>query len=96
MHTKDKLAQELKLVGLTELADKAATGYFDDYLSPLAFPISALMEALHAHRSEPPVQALMKRVRDGEFDGTPEDAENWFKGPEGQDAVRSLFAKPRP
>lgn len=35
MHTKDFLAQELRKAGLAKMADKAVTGYYHDYLSPL-------------------------------------------------------------
>jgi hypothetical protein len=42
-HTKDFLAQELRAARLNEMADKAATGWYHDYLSPLAMPETQLL-----------------------------------------------------
>ena len=42
-HTKDYLAQELRAAGLNAMADKAATGYYHDFLSPLALPETQLL-----------------------------------------------------
>jgi hypothetical protein len=37
-HTKDKLAAVLREIGLHEMAERAATGSYHDFLSPLALP----------------------------------------------------------
>lgn len=52
MHTKDILAAELIKAGLREMAVKAATGYYHDFLSPLP----TLCLQLAAHRAD--IEAL--------------------------------------
>jgi hypothetical protein len=46
LHTKDMLAEALREVGLDAMADKAATGYYHDYLSPLDLPEMVLVNQL--------------------------------------------------
>jgi hypothetical protein len=38
MHTKDKLAAALRDIGQSDMADRAAMGYWHDFLSPLTAP----------------------------------------------------------
>lgn len=47
-HTKDKLAAVLREVGLHEMAERAATGYYHDFLSPLDLPELTLIDHLGA------------------------------------------------
>ena len=94
MHTKDKLAGELRMAGLPKMADKAATGYYDDYISPLDMPISQLVTDL-ARAGTPAAMDLRRRAMDGEFDATKEESDDWAKSPEGQEAFRSLWRGPR-
>ena len=99
MHTKDQLAAALREVGLDAMADKAAIGYYHDFLSPLDLPEMVLVDdlALSAkHRPEDnatAILALRQRVINGEFDASAEESEEWANGPEGQDAMRLLFAR---
>jgi hypothetical protein len=66
-HVKDKLADELRRIGLWSMAQKAADGFYDDFLSPLPMPISRLVADLgEAGTSE--ALALQTRVMNGEFD----------------------------
>ena len=94
MHTKDFLAQELRAAGLNDMADRAATGYYHDFLSPLAAPCIQLMKDLEAVGSEGAI-ALMKRHANGEFDATNEEGDEWFEGPEGQEAVLAIISNNR-
>jgi hypothetical protein len=88
-HTKDILAAELRNANLHEMADKAATGYYHDYLSPLAAPCIQLAEDL-AKVGTPEALALRKRHLNGEFDATKEESDAWAASPDGQDAFNSL------
>ena len=94
MHTKDRLAQELKLIGLPQLAAKAADGYYDDYISPLAFPITKLMQDLR-HSGVPGAIPLINRVKNGEFDATDEEANDWAESPDGKATLGGLRRKPK-
>lgn len=95
MHTKDFLAQELEKAGLTEMAEKARTGYYHDFLSPLAFPELQLDKDLLA-AGTPEALALRERHQDGEFDASDEEAEEWAKGSDGQETFRALLSSSRP
>jgi hypothetical protein len=88
MHTKDKLAEELNKLHLWEMAKAAKDGYYDDYLSQLALPITQLAADLYKVGTDEAL-ALRKRVTEGEFDATPEESEAWAKSPEG----KATFAK---
>jgi len=74
MHSKDFLADELRKADLPEMADKAVTGYYHDYLSPLDLPIVQLVADL-AKAGTPAALALRRRSMDGEFDATSEESD---------------------
>ena len=103
-HTKDKLAAVLREIGLNEMAERAATGYYHDYLSPLALPEMELEKDLRAaaymamsfnnRQQAEAIEAVRRRHINGEFDASTEESEEWFKSADGQDAFRSLV-KPR-
>lgn len=90
MHTKDLLAQELRAAGLAEMADKATTGYYHDYLSPLDLPAMQL-DADLVKAGTPQAMALRARHHNGEFDASIEESDEWAKSPEGQAAFRGLI-----
>jgi hypothetical protein len=69
MHTKDILAAALREAGLKEMADRAETGYYHDFLSPLDAPCLQLDADLTTAGTEPAL-ALRARHRDGEFDAS--------------------------
>lgn len=96
MHTKDFLAQELRKAGLEEMAVLAGTGYYHDYLSPLAMPEFQLMNDLHeaqlAAKNPEPIMALKRRHLNGEFDASKEESDEWAASPDGQ-ATMSLLTK---
>ena len=91
MHTKDKLAKELELINEPELAAKAREGYYDDYLSPLDTPQLQLLQDLYKTGHGAAIK-FRERVKEGEFDGTKEEADAWAASPEGQ-AVFGKLAK---
>ncbi|WP_340667833.1 hypothetical protein [Bradyrhizobium ottawaense] len=95
-HTKDKLASALREVGLDDMAAKAATGYYHDFLSPLDLPELTLIDHLGgAARANPATEkailALQMRVMDGDFDATAAESEEWTQSPEGREAFRRLL-----
>jgi hypothetical protein len=91
MHTKDKLAAELKKAGLHEMVAKAATGYYHDFLSPLDTPCLQLAADL-AEAGTPEAMALRDRHLEGEFDASVEESRKWMNGPEGQAALEELVS----
>jgi hypothetical protein len=98
MHSKDKLAEALREVGLTTMADAAATGYYHDFLSPLPMPSMALAEDLAevaGNPAMPPDQkaavlAVRERHLNGDFDATAAESDEWAASPEGREAMSKL------
>lgn len=90
MHTKDILAAELTKAGLHEMAAKASTGYYHDFLSPLDTPCLQLAADLAA-AGTPEALALRARHLNGEFDATSEESREWADSPEGREAFAQLF-----
>ena len=90
--TSERLAQALEAENTPLLAGmiiKARQGYYDDYKSPLAFPITQLIDDLRGWG----FTSLVCRAVAGEFDSTKEEAEAWANSPEGVASFRSLFGK---
>lgn len=92
MHTKDILARELTKASLPEMAAKAATGYYHDFLSPLPTPCLQLAEDL-AKAGTPAALALRARHMNGEFDATKEESDDWAASPDGKAAFSQLVAR---
>lgn len=96
MRTRDKLAAELRKVGLKAgianakkyetFAKRAETGEFDDFADTYDCPITQLHNELVAAG----LTQFAKRVRDGEFDATKEESDEWAASPEGQAAIAQL------
>ena len=96
MHTKDMLAEALRGVGLTEMADKATKGYYHDFLAPLALPEIQLVHDLGeaaAGAQRDAIMALRRRVINGDFDASNEESDEWAASPEGQHAFNQLIRK---
>lgn len=92
-HTKDMLAAALREAGLSEMmVDRASRGYYHDFMSPLDTPTLMLCEEL-AKADTPAALALRRRVVNGDFDSTKEEADDWAKSPEGQEAFNKLKDK---
>jgi hypothetical protein len=88
-HTKDFLARELRLANLHEMADRAAEGYYHDFLSPLTFPEMQLAADLAA-AGTPAAMALRERHLEGEFDADLKESDDWAASEDGQRAFRDL------
>jgi len=73
----ERLSAELRKVGLHDMADRAAEGYYDDFMSPLAAPAMQLAgdlaKAAKAEDDKAKREAIMllrqRHVVHGEFDG---------------------------
>lgn len=96
MHTKDFLAQELRKAGLDEMAGRAATGYYHDYLSPLPFPEMQLADDLAAAARAGNAEAAKLRERhlNGEFDANFSESEDWANSADGRAAFEELTRAP--
>jgi hypothetical protein len=85
------------------MIERARTGYYHDYLSPLATPEIQLVKDLRelAARpatpriSRPLLRALAQAVIDGEHDSSPEEGDEWARSPEGQETM-GLLTRRRP
>jgi hypothetical protein len=75
MSTKERLAQVLREHGLGAMAILADEGHYDSFESKLKYPITALVNNLRRHGKD----ELAGRAWNGEFDGTPEEAEAWLE-----------------
>lgn len=98
MHTKDILANALRDVGLTDMAAKAATGWYHDFMSPLDAPTLTLVDDLAvAAKNDSPqraaILALRARAINGDFDATTAESRDWADSPEGQETVGKLFRR---
>jgi hypothetical protein len=95
MHTKDMLANALRDLGLTEMADRAATGWYHDYLSPLDTPAITLVNDLAVAGSKTKdnfaIMELRERVKNGDFDASKQEGDDWANSDEGREAFRSLL-----
>lgn len=90
--TKLRLASALEEIGENALARRARLGEFDDFESPLAFPKRALVTALNlASITNRKARQVAKRVQDGEFDNTREEANAWAATPEGMKAMEAMI-----
>lgn len=74
--TKDKLAKALKEANAPKwMIDRALIGYYDDFEGTIAMPIVVLVNDCHDNGLED----IADRAKDGEFDSTKEEAEEWFR-----------------
>jgi hypothetical protein len=91
------LAEALRKVGLTDMADKAATGYYHDFLSPLDLPeiqlVNDLAEASMGNPAKDLILKLREDVINGKYDANKEESDAWAASPEGQAAFNMLIGK---
>jgi hypothetical protein len=102
-HTTAKLAQALEAVpGVPpDMIERARTGYYHDYLSPLAMPEVQLVADLRelANRpatprnSRPLLRDLAKAVIDGRYDASKEESDEWMRSPEGQETMTAFLGQ---
>ena len=77
MTTRERLAAALEEAGAPkEMAERARGGDYDDFESPRVTPMVDLVKDLRRLGME----AMARRAMNGEFDGTREEAETWFRG----------------
>jgi len=81
--TKDRLAAELRKIGLNDMAAEAEQGRYDDWLSQSATPILDLVVALKRVGTKEALDLAM-RAMDGKFDGTKEESDAWAQSEEGR------------
>ena len=82
------LAAALRSAGAPdEMIRRASDGYYHDYLSPLAMPISALVNDATRHG----LADITERAKRGDFDATRAEADAWAASPEGQETFRDLI-----
>lgn len=99
-HTTAKLARALgEIAGVPdEFIERAADGYYHDFLSPLTFPEIQLVTDLRElasrpstpRNSRPLLRAMVRRVIAGDFDATKEESADWARSAEGQAAYAQL------
>lgn len=99
--TKDRLAAELRAVAdkaspvnaarYRALADRAATGEFDDFGTAHICGPTALYNALLALG----FTKFAARVLDGEFDANTEESDAWANSPEGHHAMKDFTPEQR-
>lgn len=76
--TTEKLAKALEMASCPDwMIKRARDGYYDDFKSELATPITALVTDLMALRTADAF-VLAERAKNGEFDGTAEEADAWL------------------
>jgi hypothetical protein len=92
MHTKDILAAALRDAGLPKMAALAAEGYYHDYLSPLPMPEKKLCDELTIVGTSAAL-TLRERVREGDYDASEEEEEEWASSPEGVAAMQAFAAR---
>lgn len=99
-HTTVKLARALgEIPGVPEaMIERARSGYYHDFMSPLAMPEFQLVADLRElasrpatpRASRPLLRDMAKRVIDGEFDATKAESDEWMRSSEGQEAMAAL------
>lgn len=77
-----KLAKALYEAGLPEHAKRAEEGWFNEYFGRFDAPMHTLIHDLVIYEKHD----LVERVRNGEFDATEEEADEWADSPEGREA----------
>lgn len=81
MHTKDILADALRAAGLSDMAARAASGHYHDYLSELDMPAATLVAELTDLIHRNPTQELIdlrQQVMEGKHDASKEEADEWY------------------
>ena len=93
----EKLAASLLDAGLITMSKVAERGYYNDFFSPLAAPSLQLMRDLDvvlgmvpSYEQKAKIQRIIERHKDGEFDATKEEAEEWAASAEGRETLSSL------
>ncbi len=84
MRTRDKLVRDLKANNApAKMIEFAEYGFYDDYDSPIATPIMRLV----ADCETAGLEKLALSAKNGEYDATKEEAEEWFNS-KGRDLLK--------
>lgn len=76
MRTKEKLAQDLEAAGAPqEIVENAHKGIYDDFESPLPFPILSLMNTCERLG----LTEIIAKAKNGEYDATREESDHWME-----------------
>jgi hypothetical protein len=100
-HTTAKLARALEAIpGVPEeMIERARTGHYHDYLSPLDFPEIQLVADLRElaarpgtpRNSRPLLRDLAKAVINGDHDASKEESDEWARSAEGRETMAALL-----
>lgn len=82
----EALEKEVQTRKMVEILEKAKQDYYHDYVGEAELPQIELVNDLKAASAS---RRIIKRVVDGDFDGTKEESEEWANSPEG----RSVFGE---
>ena len=99
MESTDRLVEALRAAGLNEMANKAATGYYHDFVSPLDTPSVQLAHDLRTFAEAPSlselrrlaVRTVLARHMNGEFDATKEESDAFAASQEGRETFAHLL-----
>lgn len=77
MRTKERLAKDLSDYRAPQsMVAKALMGHYDDFESPLPDPITQLVEDCRSHDC---LCEIAQRAREGCYDATKEEADEWLR-----------------
>ena len=91
-----KLHQAMTDLGFPDLAERAAAGEWNDYFGKHAMNITDLILTLRARAEDFPskydeIKAVVERAKNGEFDASKAEAEEWAASEEGQETFSALM-----
>lgn len=94
--TSQKLADALRHLNLEDLAKRAESDEFHDFLSPHGMPAFVLTNELVQTAMEFPLKLeeiteLRHRVINGEFDASEEESHEWARSEDGQETFKRLM-----
>jgi hypothetical protein len=86
------------------MIERARTGHYHDYLSPLDFPEIQLVADIRElaarpgtpRNSRPMLRDLAKAVINGDHDASKEESEEWARSREGQETITAFTGHPEP
>jgi hypothetical protein len=91
MDSKTKLTEALQLIKAPDwMIEKARTGYYSDFESPLETPIGQLVTDCRDNG----LHGIALRAMNGEFDATKEESDAWANSEEGKKLLREFGIKP--
>lgn len=88
-----KLARALDKAGYAALAERARGDEFHDFLSASATPVLDLYRAVSDMPQSPARDAILARIRNGDFDATMEESEAWAHSEEGRATMERMVGE---